>query len=667
MEKELNFILNLIDKKDFESAKFNLIKLKENNSKNYSIYYLLGCILEEQKDFAGAIDNYKQSILLNENFLYSVLRLANLYYKVKNLFQSESFFLKAIKIDSRNFEAYYNLGIINFENNRFKDAISFFKNAIKLDNNSYQAHHQLGLTYEKIGEFDKAIVSYNIANTVNFEGFFYSYNNLGNIYLSLKDFNKSKECFERALKLKGDNFASVYNNFANFYYEVAEVELAISFLEKAIMEDEKNLKYYSTLLSIVNYLDKDSDYYKKYFEKFNKNIPIYADNFLKNFSYSTDLKKIKVGFLSSDFRNHPVGYFLEDFFSELKKNSLVEIYAYYDNHHKDELSSRLENNSDYWNNVCKLSDIELINLIRSDGIHILVDMMGHTYSNRLRIFPNKPAPVQITWAAFLSSTGLKHIDYILTDPFVTTEDMQNQFSEKILLMPKIWCPLSKSYLQSINTTIETPAKNNNFITFGSFNNIRKINDNVIKIWSTILKKVSNSKLFIKSSDFKNKIILDKFIEKFLLQGVEKINLILETESERNELLKCYNKIDIALDTFPYNGGTTSLEASWMCVPILTLKGNKFISRCGYSINKNLNMSDWIATNEDDYINKAILYSKNINELNKIRSRLLESSRKTALFDSSQFANDFVMNIMNIWSNYKKIKYNENFKKVNKNN
>jgi predicted O-linked N-acetylglucosamine transferase (SPINDLY family) len=119
------------------------------------------------------------------------------------------------------------------------------------------------------------------------------------------------------------------------------------------------------------------------------------------------------------------------------------------------------------------------------------------------------------------------------------------------------------------------------------------------------------------------------------------------------LLKSYNKIDIALDTFPYNGGTTSLEASWMCVPILTLKGNKFISRCGYSINKNLNMSDWIATNEDDYINKAILYSQDINELNKIRSKLQESSRKTALFDSSQFANDFVMNIMNIWNNYKK--------------
>ena len=192
-------------------------------------------------------------------------------------------------------------------------------NSIKLDNNSYEAHHQLGLTYEKIGEFDKAIASYNLANANNFEGFFYSYNNLGNIYLSLKDYNKSKESFESALKLKGENFASIYNNFANFYYEMAEMDLAISFLEKAIEKDEKNLKYYSTLLSVANYLDKDFDYYKKYSEKFNKNIPIYADNFLKNFNYSADLKKIKIGFLSSDFRNHPIGYFLEDFLGELKK------------------------------------------------------------------------------------------------------------------------------------------------------------------------------------------------------------------------------------------------------------------------------------------------------------------------------------------------------------
>jgi len=653
LEKELNFILSLIDKKDFESAKSNLIKLKENNPKNYSIYYLLGCIFEEQKDFAGAIDNYKESILLNENFLYSVLRLGNLYYKLKNLFQSESFFLKAIKIDSRNFEAYYNLGIINFHNNRFKDAISFFKNSIKLDNNSYEAHHQLGLTYEKIGEFDKAIVSYNLANTNNFEGFFYSYNNLGNIYLSLKDYNKSKESFENALKLKGENFASIYNNFANFYHEMAEMDLAISFLEKAIEKDEKNLKYYSTLLSVANYLDKDFDYYKKYSEKFNKNIPIFADNILKKFNYSANSTKIKIGFLSSDFRNHPVGYFLEDFLSELKKNSLVETQAYYDNHHYDDLSNRLKNNFNCWSNVSKLSDIELVNLIRSDGVHVLVDMMGHTYSNRLRIFASKPAPVQITWGAFLASTGLKNIDYILGDPFVTTENMQNQFSEKILLMPQIWCPLSKSHLQATNLAKETPGKNNNFITFGSFNNIRKITDNVIKIWSIILTKISDSKIYIKSSDFKNKIILDKFTEKFLLQGVDKKNLIFETESERNELLQSYNKIDIALDTFPYNGGTTSLEASWMCVPILTLQGNKFISRCGYSINKNLNMSDWIATNENDYINKAILYSKDINELNKIRLKLQESSRKTALFDSSKFANDFVFNIINIWNSYKK--------------
>ena len=653
MEKELNFILNLIDKKDFESAKSNLIKLKENNPKNYSIYYLLGCIFEEQKDFAGAIDNYKESILLNENFLYSVLRLGNLYYKLNNLFQSESFFLKAIKIDSRNFEAYYNLGIINFHNNRFKDAISFFKNSIKLDNNSYEAHHQLGLTYEKIGEFDKAIVSYNLANTNNFEGFFYSYNNLGNIYLSLKDYNKSKECFESALKLKGENFASIYNNFANFYYEMAEMDLAISFLEKAIEKDEKNLKYYSTLLSVANYLDKDLDYYKKYSEKFNKKIPVFADNTLKKFNYLANSTKIKIGFLSSDFRNHPVGYFIEDFLSELKKNSLVETKAYYDNYHYDDLSNRLKNNFNCWGNVSKLSDIELVNLIRTDGVHVLVDMMGHTYSNRLRIFGSKPAPVQITWAAFLASTGLKNIDYILGDPFATNENMQNQFSEKILLMPQIWCPLSKSHLQATNLAKETPGKNNNFITFGSFNNIRKISDNVIKIWSIILTKISNSKIYIKSSDFKNKIILDKFTEKFLLQGVDKKNLIFETESERNELLQSYNKIDIALDTFPYNGGTTSLEASWMCVPILTLQGNKFISRCGYSINKNLNMSDWIATNENDYINKAILHSKDINELNKIRLKLQESSRKTALFDSSKFANDFVFNIINIWNSYKK--------------
>jgi predicted O-linked N-acetylglucosamine transferase (SPINDLY family) len=146
---------------------------------------------------------------------------------------------------------------------------------------------------------------------------------------------------------------------------------------------------------------------------------------------------------------------------------------------------------------------------------------------------------------------------------------------------------------------------------------------------------------------------DPLVQKILIGAKSDISPTSVSQDQINELLQSYNKIDIALDTFPYNGGTTSLEASWMCVPILTLQGNKFISRCGYSINKNLNMSDWIATNENDYINKAILHSKDINELNKIRLKLQESSRKTALFDSSKFANDFVFNIINIWNSYKK--------------
>jgi predicted O-linked N-acetylglucosamine transferase (SPINDLY family) len=291
-----------------------------------------------------------------------------------------------------------------------------------------------------------------------------------------------------------------------------------------------------------------------------------------------------------------------------------------------------------------MSDLELINLIRHDKINLLIDLSGHSAKSRLPIFINRPAPLQITWAGYLDTTGLKEIDYIIADPFVVDKTQERLFAEKVWRLPEIWNSFSQP-----NYNIEVsslPAIKNKFITFGSFNHLNKINNSVIKLWSTLLKKIPKSKLFLKYRSLN--FYKDSIISKFYDCGVQQEQLILEGSSPREDLLKTYSRIDISLDPFPYSGGTTNFESIWMGVPILVLKGNKFISKCGESINHNLEMSDWIAENDEDFISKATSICSDYKKLSDLRSNLRPKALNSPLFDTKKFAKNFHEALWKMW-------------------
>ena len=306
---------------------------------------------------------------------------------------------------------------------------------------------------------------------------------------------------------------------------------------------------------------------------------------------------------------------------------------------EDNYTKLLKLDFDEWRDINQVNDKNLADLIYEDSVDILVDMSGHSGDNRLPVFSYKPALMQISWAAYLASTGMKEIDYIIGDHYSTPKNDSKNYVEKILQLPEIWSCLSTSDIKNIPTA-STPALKNNYITFGCFNNLNKINKNLINIWSRILYQIPNSKIFLKNSQFSINVNKDNILKVFEENKIKPERIILESDSPRNKFLSNYNNVDIALDTFPYNGGTTSFELSWMCVPLLTIKGDRFVSKCGESINNNLNMHDWIADNEEDYIRRAILFSSNINELENVRKKLRIHSRNCSLFDMKKYANNF---------------------------
>jgi predicted O-linked N-acetylglucosamine transferase (SPINDLY family) len=293
--------------------------------------------------------------------------------------------------------------------------------------------------------------------------------------------------------------------------------------------------------------------------------------------------------------------------------------------------------------------MNVINKIRKDGIHVLVDLSGHSEKNRLPIFINKPAPVQVSWAGYPGSTGIAEIDYLIGDPFVTPENMNGHFTEKIFRLPNIWvCFTAPDFDVQIS---DLPVIKNGYVTFGSFNHLSKINDEVISLWSKILKSIPKSKIFLKTKQLNNSYLKEKIISKFKENGINLNSIILEEGTSRSKLLNSYNKVDIALDPFPYSGGVTSLEAIWMGVPVLTKKGFKFASRTTESIIHNSGMSDWVANDENEYVKKAIKFSTNLELLTGINKSLRQVALESPLFNSTLFAKQLNNAFWEMWNNF----------------
>jgi protein O-GlcNAc transferase len=402
-----------------------------------------------------------------------------------------------------------------------------------------------------------------------------------------------------------------------------------------------NLSTFSSWIYFNNYKKNWSQ--KDYF-KYTKLLQTYVETIPENKLAKIKEKKgdkIKIGFLSSNIlKKHSITYFLKTVLSNYDKDKF-EINLYLDNKIEDDNTNEFKSLVKKTSNISNLNDVDAINFIRQEEIDIIFDIMGLSSVQRISLFKNRLAPKQISWLGYCNTTGIDNMDYLISDPNLIYPEEESNYVEKIIYLPNIWNCHSK--LNAERVDLEPPCLKNKYITFGSFNNFNKINDNVIDVWSQILKNVTGSKLILKSSLKVDKNYIKK---KFIENGVSNSVVFLE----KRKLVKhfsLYKQIDIALDTFPYNGVTTSFEAISMGVPVLTMKGYNFNSRCGESINKNLGMKNLIAKDESEYVFKAKELAGDQNKLLKIRKKIFAIAPHTPLFDKKKFANDFFSCLENI--------------------
>ena len=646
-QEEINFVLNLLSLNKLEEAKKEITKKMLQYKKSSILFNLLGAVLANQKNFDEAIENYQKSIEINPKYAQAYNNLGIVFHKKNKIEEAIENYKKAINLKNNFPEAFNNLGsAVRDSQKKKEEAIPYFEKAIQINPNYAEPFNNLGLIYQSLNFNERAIENYKKAVKIK-PDFVEAYNNLAELLSEASEFEESLKSYKKILEIK-PNSENTYNNLGNLLNSLGKYEEATTAYEKAIKIKPDFAIAHSNLLLNLNYeFNFDHNNYLKKAKEFKLNCSPKKKISIK-YKYKKNPDKLRIGFVSSDFGNHPGGYFSLSTLKELRKKNF-ELIAYSTADRNDELSANFRSIFAKWNSIEKIKDEKIVENILNDEIHILIEMQGHSGKNRLPLFIYKPAPIQVSWLS-QGTTGISEIDYLIGSSYITPKNEEDHFVETIWRLPNITqCFTLPDFYLKINSL---PAIKKNFITFGCVNKLNKINNKVISLWSKILISVNKSKLVLKTKGLENKSVYKNILDKFKKNNIEEDRLILIGESKtRKEVLDIYNEIDIALDPFPFQGNTSTIEAIWMGVPVLVLKGDRFLSHFGESINSNLNMYNWIANNDEDYVDKAVKFSSDIQQLKQIRENLRSKALESPIFDFVKFGENFSEMLWKMWKNF----------------
>jgi len=671
--------LQLNHQEEAQTAYKKAILLKEDF---VDAHVALGCVLEDLEALEESAGSYRKALAIAPNYAEVHGNLGNILNKLGQLDAAAASYSKALAINPALLDIQLKLGQTLKTLNHNDAAIACFCAVLKQAPQNSDAHFSLGMTFKELGQLDKAAESLRLAVANDFSNP-EKHINLGDILGELGHPDNAIACYEQALKIKPDH-AVAHSNLGNIrlasgsfddamarYQQAIDIQpdfaaahnnlgatlLILGYPIEALASTRRALELLpdlaaaqSNIVFIENSIALKSpslllDEAKKYGEIVARKAQAFAT--WEN-EPNAD-RNLRIGFVSGDLRDHPVGHFVEGVLRSLTSSAgnRLEIHAYTTFNCSDHLSQRIKACCHGWNTAAHVSDEVLANKIRGDKIDILIDLSGHTAHNRLSVFAWKPAPIQVTWLGYLATTGVNAIDYLIADAWTLPDTEECNFTEKIWRLPQSYLCFTQP--QSGTTVSLLPALENGYVTFGCFNNLTKISDEVIALWARILTEIPNSRLILKAKQFSQESIRQKINERFAIHGIGAERLTLMGQVARDEYLAPYQQIDIALDPFPYPGITTTVESLWMGVPVLTLAGNSFLSRQGVGLMMNAGLPEWIANDPDEYATLATKHSSDLNKLSQTRSTLRDRVSNSPIFDSAQFAKNLEGALRGMWT------------------
>lgn len=608
-------------------------------------HFYLGMTFARQGQPAKALPHFERTIVLKPDLAEAHHNFASALVEMGRYEEALAAFGKAIALKPDVAEAHNGMANALFKLNRHAEAGDQFRHAIRLNPGLSEAYTGLSDVLRTLGQYDAAADCGNKAIRLDPEDAV-AHVVHGQALTELGEHGAALNAFEKALALQPDSVA-VNSELGAVLNLWGRYEEARYHGDKAISLDPSNVNCRSVQLFQLHF-DPDmsatelASRHRAFAECFETPL---KDSWKPFDNLPDPERRIHVGFVSADFKAHPVGHFMADLLASLRGSSL-ELYAYANQWGQDELTERIKPNFDCWRECWAMSDDALAAQIRADGIDILVDLSGHTKGNRLLVFARKPAPVQVTYLGYFDTTGLSAMDYILGNRWLLPENEAHLYTEKFW-----WLPDAHLCLTTPDVLVEVkplPALRSGQITFGSFNKTQKLNPGVVACWSRILKAVPDSRLFLKYGPFGDPAVADYYRKLFAGHGIEPQRLILQGASGFKEYLESYNEIDITFDPYPYNGGTTTVQSLWMGVPVLALKGDRYVAHMGESILHTMSLPEWIAKDEDGYVEKAVAFSNDLPTLAALRADLRDRLVASPICDAPRFARNLEDAFRGMW-------------------
>ncbi|MBL7185319.1 MAG: tetratricopeptide repeat protein [Phycisphaerae bacterium] len=435
-------------------------------------------------------------------------------------------------------------------------------------------------------------------------------------------------------------------NLGTLQISLGKVPEGIGWARKAVEQAPEKANVHSSLLANLHYQPDLNP--RTLFEEHKRWGRLHAPQSRARTSHGNTPdpdRRLKVGYISADFRAHPVAYFFEPLLDRCNRKAL-EVYGYGNVLVPDEITKRLGEKFDRYRDICGLDDRQVCRLIEQDQIDILVDLGGHTNDNRLTVLSYKPAPVQVTYLGYFETTGAEQIDYFLTDELNSPPESQRFHTEELVCLPDgFLCYRPPDCAPSITPL---PAIQNGCTTFGMFGNNRKINPFILSLWAKVLENSENSKLLLMFKGGQDRQIREHYLSQFEQLAIAPERVDVRGHRSVAEYLKAYGEVDIMLDTYPYNGGTTTCDALWMGVPVISLFGEHHMSRVGLSILTNLGMKPFIASTPAEYLARASTIDGNLHALAKIRASLRQRIAVSTLCDAGAFGNKVEAAYRKMW-------------------
>jgi predicted O-linked N-acetylglucosamine transferase (SPINDLY family) len=595
-----------------------------------------------QAKFEQAAACYRQSISFSPNAADAHLNLGFALSELRQYAEAKRCLQRAIGIDPTLVDAFYLLGTGAQRQGQLDEAIGYFREVLKLDAGFEPGYLNLCHVLFESGKQAEAKTVILKGLSVNpARADYHCY--LGNLYHFDMAFEQAAACFQKALSIRPD-YAEAYSNLGEVFRKQNDFDQALVCYRKALSINPDFFAAHSNLLLTLSFqADASAAQCLEQAMCYGREVAARAKPCRDWPATARRGGPLRIGFVSGDLNNHPVAFFLESLAAHVNPAS-VEMVVYATQAREDHVTVRLKRHFSAWNSIAGDDDETAARKIHDDGIHILIDLAGHTAHNRLPVFAWKPAPVQASWLGYWASTGVPGIDYVLADPDTPSE----HFTETVWRLPDIRYCFTPPAAQDQIPVMPPPALNNGHVTFGSFQAIAKLNDAVLALWGRIFDALPAARLRLQSGQLSDAANREALLQRLAQAGIAAARVTLQGPMPREHYLTQHAEVDIILDTFPFPGGTTTCEALWMGVPTVTLPGGTLLSRQGASLMTCVGLPDWIANDEHDYVAKAVGHASDLERLARLREKLREQALASPLFDAPRFARSMENALHGMW-------------------